>query len=74
MFGRKTLMLTGLAVVMWMLAGLSVVAGQTGTPSIVFDNTSNDLGSITQGEIAKHVFAFKNDGTGTLAIKSVETS
>jgi hypothetical protein len=63
-----------LAVFMWMLAGLSVVAGQTGTSSIVFDSTSEDLGKITQGEIARHVFAFRNDGPGTLEIKSVETS
>ena len=63
-----------LAVFVWMLAALSFAAGQTAAPSIVFDNTSKDLGTITQGEIAKHVFAFRNDGGSTLEIKGVETT
>jgi hypothetical protein len=63
-----------LAVFIWMLVGLSIVTGQTRNPSIIFDNTSKDLGRITQGEIAKHIFAFRNEGTGMLEIKSVEPS
>jgi hypothetical protein len=59
---------------MWMLAGLSVSAGQIRTPSIAFDDTTKDLGKVTQGEVAKHVFSFRNQGTGTLKISSVETS
>ncbi len=63
-----------LTVFIWMLAGLSVVIGQTRTPSIVFDATSHDLGTIDQGDVAKHVFTFRNEGTGTLEIKGVVTS
>jgi hypothetical protein len=63
-----------LTVFLWMLAGLCVAAGQTGSPSIVFESTSKNQGGIAQGEIAKQVFTFRNEGTDTLDITSVETS
>ena len=62
------------AIALWMLAGLSIAAGQTTSALIVFDSTSRDLGRIAQGDIAKQVFAFRNEGTDTLEIRTVETS
>ncbi len=56
------------------VAGIPVAVCQGGAPSIVFDSISKDLGKVTQGEIAKHVFVFTNKGTGMLEIRSVETS
>jgi hypothetical protein len=73
-FSREFIMHKCLAVFMWMLAGLSVATGQVRAPSIAFDDTTKDLGKIAQGEVAKHVFSFRNQGTGTLKIMSVETS
>jgi hypothetical protein len=74
MLSREFIMRKCLTVFVWMVAGLCVVAGQTGSPSIVFESTSRNQGKIAQGEIAKQVFAFRNEGTGTLEITSVETS
>ncbi len=59
---------------LWIVAGIPVAVCQGGSPSIVFDSISKDLGNVVQGEIAKHVFAFTNKGIGTLEIRSVETS
>jgi hypothetical protein len=74
MCSREFIMPKCVAVFIWMLAGLSFVSGQTSAPSIVFDSTSKDLGTIAQGEVAKPVFVFRNDGTGVLEINSVETA
>ena len=53
------------------LSASAVVAGQTNTPSVYFENTSRDVGTVTQGEIIKQVFSFVNKGPGTLEILDV---
>ncbi len=63
-----------LFLLVWTLAGATVAVCQAGVPSIVFDSISKDIGTVTQGEIVKHVFPFTNKGTGTLEIKRVESS
>ena len=56
------------------LPGISAVSGQARLPAIAFDRISKDLGRITQGEPARHVFSFSNKGNGTLKILGIETS
>jgi hypothetical protein len=59
------------AFVIWVVAGLSPVAGQVKKPAIVFDSIIKNAGTITQGEIAKQVFTYTNKGTAPLEIISV---
>jgi Protein of unknown function (DUF1573) len=41
---------------------------------IIFETTSHNFGSITEGEVIKHVFNFKNVGTVPLVISDIQTS
>ena len=54
--------------------GTAPCMGQDPVPSIVFDNPSQDMGKITEGETLKHVFKFTNKGLGTLEVQKVEPS
>ena len=45
-----------------------------GTPEIVFESLEHDFGKIPVGEKVSYNFKFKNTGSGTLIIRSVETS
>ena len=45
-----------------------------GTAEIVFETLEHDFGKIVEGSKVSYVFNFKNTGTGTLIISSVETS
>jgi hypothetical protein len=41
---------------------------------IVFATSSHNFGAITEGEVIKHVFTFKNVGTVPLVISDIQTS
>jgi hypothetical protein len=41
---------------------------------IIFETSSHNFGSITEGEVIKHVFTFKNVGTVPLVISDIQTS
>jgi Protein of unknown function (DUF1573) len=41
---------------------------------IIFETVSHNFGSITEGEVIKHVFKFKNVGTVPLVISDIQTS
>jgi hypothetical protein len=43
-------------------------------PALTFEAPRHDLGAMTEGEVATHVFAFTNTGNAPLAIAEVETS
>jgi hypothetical protein len=62
------------AILVCLLAGLATGVGQATMPSIDFDAISKDVGKITQGETVRQIFAFTNQGTGTLKILGVEPS
>lgn len=40
-------------------------------PRMVFKETAFDFGEVEEGEIATHIFKFRNIGTDTLYIKKV---
>ena len=44
------------------------------TTSVEFNEMKYDFGTITQGEVIKHIFKFKNTGDKPLVIKDVHTS
>jgi hypothetical protein len=54
--------------------GMAPCLAQDITPSIVFENPTQDMGKITEGETLKHVFKFTNKGQGTLEVLKVEPS
>jgi Protein of unknown function (DUF1573) len=41
---------------------------------IEFETTSHNFGTITEGEVTKHVFKFKNTGAVPLVISDIQTS
>ncbi|MDZ7879640.1 MAG: DUF1573 domain-containing protein [Saprospiraceae bacterium] len=41
---------------------------------IVFETSTHDFGSITEGEVIKHIFTFKNVGAVPLVISDIQTS
>ncbi len=43
-----------------------------GSPKIEFDYPSHFLGDIQTNSEGKHVFTFKNTGSGTLTIKKIQ--
>lgn len=43
-------------------------------PKITFENKTHDFGDITQGDVVKHVFTFKNTGTEPLILSNVQTT
>ena len=55
-------------------ASLTNVVGQEKGPSIYMENSSRDLGKVTQGEVIKQVFTFSNKGSKTLEILDVAHS
>jgi hypothetical protein len=59
------------AVILILLLAGFPLNGQANIPSIVFDASAGDAGKVTEGEIAKQIFAFSNKGTGILEIKNV---
>jgi len=44
-----------------------------GKPRIVFDQKEFDFGKVEAGENVEHVFAFRNNGDGTLRIDKVSS-
>ena len=60
--------------VVFLMAGLLALGSAVKAPSIVFDSTSRDFGTVTEGEILKQVFTFSNKGDATLEILKVEPS
>jgi len=61
------------SVLVWTVASLTNAVGQGKGPSISAENSSRDLGQVTQGEAAAgQVFAFSNRGAGTLEILAAE--
>jgi hypothetical protein len=62
------------SVLVWTVASLTNVIGQGKGPSISIENSSRDLGKVTQGEVIRQVFAFSNKGSGTLEILGVAHS
>ncbi len=42
--------------------------------NIVFDETFFDFGVVTEGDVVKHTFKFKNEGKGIAGIETTETS
>ncbi len=64
----------GFTVLVWILAITSQVFGQTGEPSIYFEQTSADFGAVSQGEMLTQVFRFANRGSGALEILRVTPS
>lgn len=54
------------------------VAPQASTPTqnghIVFEESFFDFGTVTEGDIIKHTFKFRNDGAGKAKIVKTETS
>ena len=44
------------------------------TTSVKFNEMKYDFGTITQGEVIKHIFKYKNTGDKPLVIKDVHTS
>ena len=59
------------AIGMCLALGLMAVSGQSNNPAVAFDSLSKDFGTVTQGEILKHVFTFINKGSGVLTISDV---
>jgi len=53
------------------LAAYADAVGQSNTPSIYFENTSIDVGTVTQGETISRVFPFINKGPGILEILDI---
>jgi hypothetical protein len=49
-------------------------AAQQKTPSIAFETLTKDLGKVTQGQKATHIFKFTNKGLAPLEIARVESS
>jgi hypothetical protein len=62
------------AVLALILAVSTDVIGQTKRPSLFIENTSRDVGTVTQGETIKQVFQFTNKGDATLEILDVQHS
>jgi|WetSurMetagenome_2_1015567.scaffolds.fasta_scaffold216686_2 hypothetical protein len=48
--------------------------GQANAPSVHFENTTGDAGTVAQGEIIKQVFTFMNNGPGILKILDIGQS
>jgi hypothetical protein len=48
-------------------------APETEKPKIVFDQKDFDFGEVEAGEKIEHVFAFRNEGEGTLTIQKVRS-
>jgi len=46
---------------------------ETEKPKIVFDQKDFDFGEVEAGEKIEHVFAFRNEGKGTLTIHKVRS-
>jgi hypothetical protein len=47
------------------------LTGQANAPSVHFENTTGDAGTVAQGEIIKQVFIFTNKGPGVLKILDI---
>lgn len=45
-----------------------------GAPKFEFEETTHDFGTITEGEVAEHVFTFTNVGEAPLVIQSTSAS
>jgi hypothetical protein len=43
-------------------------------PKITFEEKTHDFGDITQGDVVKKVFTFKNTGTEPLILSNVQTT
>jgi hypothetical protein len=67
----KRLVLVLLAIVM---LGLLALGAADKAPAIAFDGIAKDFGTVTEGEMLKYVFPFKNKGDATLEILKVEPS
>jgi hypothetical protein len=48
-------------------------APETEKPKIVFDQKDFDFGEVEAGEKIEHIFAFRNEGEGTLTIHKVRS-
>jgi hypothetical protein len=48
-------------------------APETEKPKIVFDQKAFDFGEVEAGEKIEHIFAFRNEGEGTLTIHKVRS-
>jgi hypothetical protein len=48
--------------------------GQAKGPLLQIEDISRDVGTVTQGETIKQIFAFSNKGSGALEILNVEHS
>ena len=60
------------AVFVWMLAALACGTGrQSKAPLLEIEDTTRDVGKVTQGETILQVFSFTNKGPGTLEILHV---
>ncbi len=61
---------------LFVFAGAAVVplAAFDNAPTIVFESTMKDFGTVTEGETLKHIFKFTNKGTATLEIIKAESS
>jgi hypothetical protein len=57
-----------------LMPGLLALGSAVKAPSIAFDSTSRDFGTVTEGESLKQVFTFRNKGDATLEILKVEPS
>ncbi len=67
----RRIVLAALAVV---LCAAFAAPAQAAKAKAVFKETRFDFGRIKDGDIVTHEFIFKNEGTSTLIIKSVETT
>jgi hypothetical protein len=59
---------------LWILIIAGGLWGQDNVPSMIYENPVKDFGRVMQGKILKHVFGFRNQGSGTLEILSVEAA
>jgi hypothetical protein len=55
-------------------AAVPAFTGQANSPSVHFESTARDVGTVAQGEIIKEVFTFTNKGPGTLKILDIGQS
>jgi len=80
-FERRILRVFVLCLVVGGVAPAAAFGGQepdpakaSGSPKIVFPETSYDFGTIKMGPDATHVFVFRNEGAGELRLRPPSAS
>jgi hypothetical protein len=57
-----------------LVLALLPLTAQDKSPAVVFENQVADHGTVTEGQVIKHIFKFANKGSAVLEILKVESS